>query len=115
LIDAYLTEEELFELDILEQMSNSNGRPAPSNWRDWLPALFPSYFSAKFANRHIEFWEWLTAVELGIKPRPFVAIWGRGGAKSTNSAKQRPYGLERTIQGAICGTYQRRKIRPMSM
>lgn len=65
--------------------AEKDGRPAPSNWRDWLPALFPSYFSAKFADRHIEFWEWLTAVELGIKPRPFVAIWGRGGAKSTNS------------------------------
>ena len=85
MIDSYLTEEELFELDILEEMSSSNGRPVPDNWRDWLKLLFPSYFSAKFAERHVEFWDWLTAVELGEKPRPFVAIWGRGGAKSTNA------------------------------
>jgi hypothetical protein len=49
------------------------------------PIYSPAYFSAKFADRHVEFWEWLTAVELGSKPRPFVAIWGRGGAKSTNA------------------------------
>jgi len=61
--------------------AEENGRPAPKHWRDWLPHLFPSYFSAKFAHRHVEFWEWLTAVELGVKPRPFVAIWGGGGEK----------------------------------
>jgi phage terminase large subunit-like protein len=60
-------------------------RPAPPEWDDWLPLLFPAYFSESFADRHTEFWQWVTSIELDSKPDPFVAIWGRGGAKSTNA------------------------------
>lgn len=36
-------------------------------------------------DRHIEFWEHIEAIESGIKPPAFFAIWGRGGGKSTNA------------------------------
>lgn len=61
-----------------------NGEAAPVYWQDWLRALFPSAVSAPFAQRHIEFWEWVEAIEKGIMPKPFVALWPRGGGKSTN-------------------------------
>lgn len=58
--------------------------PPPANeWRTWLTAHFPSYVRAGFAPRHFALWEWLTAIG-AFRPRPFVAIWPRGGAKSTS-------------------------------
>lgn len=39
--------------------------------------------SAPFADRHVALWEWIEALTPGIAPRPFVGIWGRGGAKSS--------------------------------
>jgi len=53
-------------------------------WDKWLKALFSNLFTAPFADRHKEFWQWIESVELGAKPDPFFAIWGRGGAKTTN-------------------------------
>lgn len=58
--------------------------------------------------RHHELWRWVWAIAPGAMPRPFLALWGRGGAKSTNAemaaialgalagpdgAPLRPYGL----------------------
>lgn len=54
-----------------------------TSWRDWLARHFASYTRAPFADRHIRFWEWVTALHPNIKPRPRVEVWGRGGAKST--------------------------------
>jgi hypothetical protein len=34
---------------------------------------------------HRHFWTWVWAIEPGRRPRPFVGIWPRGGAKSTNA------------------------------
>ncbi len=61
------------------------GLPAPDNWYDWATQLFPSHTRAPFANRHAELWEWAWAIERDSSPRPFVAIWGRGGAKSSSA------------------------------
>jgi hypothetical protein len=58
---------------------------APEHWRDWLITMFPRYVSAPFAPRHVEFWEWTDAVTPASAPDPFVAIWPRGGAKSTSA------------------------------
>lgn len=52
-------------------------------WREWLTTNFASYTTAPFADRHIRYWEWLTALEPGVRPRPRVEAWPRGGAKST--------------------------------
>lgn len=57
----------------------------PTNWRDWLYKTFPSYVTADFAPRHVELWEWIDGIQKGDRPRPFVALWPRGGAKSTSA------------------------------
>lgn len=58
---------------------------APDNWRDWLAALFPAYVSAGFAPRHEALWAWVWSIVDGARVPPFVAIWPRGGAKSTTA------------------------------
>lgn len=60
-------------------------KQAPDNWQEWLTTLFPNVFTAPFAKRHVEYWDWLEAIEPGLKPQPFFAIWPRGGAKTTNA------------------------------
>lgn len=57
----------------------------PADWRGWLKELFPEYVRHDFAPHHEEFWEWLWAVRGDERPKPFVAIWPRGHAKSTNA------------------------------
>jgi hypothetical protein len=54
-------------------------------WEEWLHLLFPTYASKPFAQRHVEFWEWIESIEKGERPRPLVAIWSRAGAKSTSA------------------------------
>jgi hypothetical protein len=61
------------------------GEPAPEPWDEWLPALFPAYVRGGFAARHGEFWDWVWDIEPASAPRPFVAIWPRGGGKSTSA------------------------------
>jgi hypothetical protein len=51
----------------------------------WLMAIAPQYVSAPFGRHHIQFWEWAWSIEPGVRPHPFVAIWPRGGAKSTSA------------------------------
>lgn len=57
----------------------------------WLRHYFAPYVSddfgqpVPFAEHHEKFWNWLWAIEKGKRPHPFVAIWPRGGAKSTNA------------------------------
>lgn len=61
------------------------GIPAPAGWREWLTTLFPVHVKAGFAAHHAEMWEWVWSIELESVPRPFVAIWARGGGKSTGA------------------------------
>lgn len=58
---------------------------APDEWREWLTTLFPGYVRQGFAPRHEELWVWVWALEAGKRPAPFVAIWPRGGGKSTSA------------------------------
>lgn len=58
---------------------------APDDWQDWLKVLFPRYVSSSFAKRHVELWSWIDGIVLPSRPLPFVAIWPRGGAKSTSA------------------------------
>jgi hypothetical protein len=55
---------------------------APIEWDAWLEFFFPRYVPAPFGRRHVDLWEWLESLQPGIRPRPFVGIWPRGGAKS---------------------------------
>lgn len=61
------------------------GIPAPDEWDEWVPTLFPRHVTHSFADHHIEFWEWVWSITRDNAPRPFVAIWPRGGAKSTSA------------------------------
>lgn len=54
-------------------------------WWEWLGRYFPRHTSKPFAPRHIRYWEWLSALTPGIKPRPRVEVWPRGGGKSTTT------------------------------
>ena len=54
-------------------------------WREWLHLLFPTYASKPFAQRHVDFWEWVECIIKGERPKPLVAIWSRAGAKSTSA------------------------------
>lgn len=84
------------------------------DWEAWLRAYFPAHVGAPFAEHHAEFWRWVWAIgdsghaepipavptvgpgeagapKLGGRTgmesdvRAFVAIWPRGGAKSTSA------------------------------
>jgi len=57
----------------------------PANYADWLHTLFPNLFYAPFAEHHRAFWEHIESIQSGIKPPAFLAIWARGGAKTTNA------------------------------
>lgn len=46
--------------------------------------MFASYVQAGFAPRHIALWDWFAGLEYGQSAPPFIAIWPRGGAKSTS-------------------------------
>lgn len=56
----------------------------------WLRSLFPNMLrdsygrTSAFADRHLDLWRWVRAVEPGRRSTPFIAIWPRGGAKSTS-------------------------------
>jgi hypothetical protein len=54
-------------------------------WREWLKANFPRHTSAPFAPRHERYWNWLSSLQPGVKPRARVEVWPRGGGKSTTT------------------------------
>ena len=56
-----------------------------ADWRSWLETLFPQYVTGGFADRHVEFWDWVWSITRGAAPPAFIAIWPRGGGKSTSS------------------------------
>lgn len=62
-----------------------------SDWKNWLRTLFPTWVSnqtgdfVEFGAHHIQHWEWVWGIEVGVKPPPLVEIWPRGGAKSTTA------------------------------
>lgn len=56
-----------------------------ADWRDWLTTLFPDFATAAFAPHHELLWQWVWAIEPGVRPPPFVGIFARGGAKSTSA------------------------------
>lgn len=62
------------------------GLAAPEAWEPWVRTLFPKYVKHPFAPRHEELWEWAWLIEKGVRPDvAFVAVWCRGGAKSTSA------------------------------
>ncbi len=52
-------------------------------WREWIGKFFSGFATAPFGKHHVEMWEWGAGIIRGVAPRPFIACWPRGGAKST--------------------------------
>ena len=52
-------------------------------WQAWLLQYFPYICVAPFADRHIRLWNWIESLERGERAKSFIAVWPRGGAKST--------------------------------
>jgi hypothetical protein len=77
----------LRELRGLVAQHHDQARPQvdESEYVAWLLSLYPTVFSRGFGAHHHEFWRWVWTIERGLKPRPFVAIWPRGGAKSSSA------------------------------
>lgn len=56
-----------------------------SDYEAWCRFFFPDHFTRQLAEHHRELWRWVWAIEDGVRAEPFVAIWPRGGAKSTTA------------------------------
>ena len=54
-------------------------------WKDWLTQIFPQHCSHDFAPHHEKFWNWVWNIQDDKASKPFIAIWPRGGAKSTSA------------------------------
>lgn len=89
----FLTPEEARELDehlaaLAEPaiVARATGRyPVPDDWRTRLKAVFPKHVQHPFADRHVAFWDHVDAITPEASPDPFVAVWPRGGGKSTGA------------------------------
>lgn len=69
-----------------------------SDYATWLNSLFPAHVRGGFSQRHKELWGWAWAMKRGVRPRPFVGIWARGGGKSTSAE----------LITAMCGAMDKR-------
>ena len=56
-----------------------------ANWQEWLRRIYPQHVPAPFAEHHIIFWSWVWRLRRGVDLDPLVAVWPRGGAKSTSA------------------------------
>jgi len=55
------------------------------HWKKWNDALFPQTFESGYADHHKSFWAHVWDIEYGVRPRAYVAIWARGGGKTTSA------------------------------
>ncbi len=88
--DEDLAEMTAAELDAYEATLDAavaqKARSEENDWQQWLRFMFPGHFVAPFAAHHVEFWEWVWSIEPSVKPdAAFIAVWPRGGAKSTSA------------------------------
>lgn len=59
--------------------------PPPADWHGWLRAMFPTYVGFEFGDHHREFWDHVWSLKRGVRPPAFIAIWPRGGGKSSSA------------------------------
>lgn len=71
--------------DVLAEEAVARTGDESGGWRTWLASLFPSYVRGGFADRHVDLWDWAWSIEPDERPRPFLAVWPRGGGKSTSA------------------------------
>lgn len=60
-------------------------KEVPTHWSSWLRTLFPNSVKSSFSSRHKEFWKWVWSLKKNERPHPFIMLWPRKGAKSTNA------------------------------
>ena len=58
-----------------------------AEWREWVAQLAPETTRFPFADHHVEFWDWIWSISVGVPPDPaaFAAFWPRGHGKSTSA------------------------------
>lgn len=71
-----------------------------TDYKTWLKTLFPSHVGGGFSARHDQLWEWVWALERGKRSSPMVAIWPRGGGKSTTAE----------LATSMCGAMEKRNF-----
>jgi hypothetical protein len=70
--------------DQIEYAQMQPHRMRQGDYRTWLDTYFAAYTTARMAPRHERLWQWFEALQPGVRPRPRVEVWPRGGAKSTS-------------------------------
>lgn len=59
--------------------------PPAGGWEPWLLEHVPTFCRHGFADHHRQLWEWVWAIQPGQWTEPLVAVFSRGGAKSTSA------------------------------
>lgn len=67
----------------------------------WAQKWFPHVITTPFAPRHLALLKWVEQLQPGVKPLAYIAIWPRGGGKST---------MGELIACRLCVTLQRRFV-----
>lgn len=70
---------------VLDELDPPRWEPPAGGWEPWLREHVPTYCTHPFAPHHRHLWDWVWQLQPGARPDPFVAIWPRGGAKSTSA------------------------------
>lgn len=84
----------------MQPRQSKNAAQIETSYETWLKAIFAGQVSEGFGTRHHEFWQWVWALESGIRPKPFVAIWPRGSGKSTSAE----------LSTTLCGAFGKRRF-----
>lgn len=86
-MDSFLAEaDDRFASGTIKYPGTAEARALEAEgWQPWLAELFGPYIRAGYADRHLEYWEWVWYIQRGIRPPPFIGIWPRGGGKSTSA------------------------------
>lgn len=61
------------------------------DWEQWLHAYYSDVITSSLANHHRDLWNYVAELKRGIRPRPYIAIWGRGQGKSSTIELVNPY------------------------
>lgn len=54
-------------------------------WEEWVRGKFPHVTRFPFGSRHRRLWDWFDSLLPGVRPKPRVEVWPRGGAKSSTA------------------------------
>jgi len=87
--------------------------PPPKDCFEFLKRHFSAAFSARFADRQTQLWNWVETLARNVRSRPFAAIWPRGSGKSTTTETAVVYlgtKLSRRCVLYVCGTQQQANL-----